>query len=327
MSGKLPVFTHSQMIGNRSASILKSIMQKFCAFPEIDQSQDLGIDFIGTVILKNHPTDYNFNAQCKGTDNIEIKLNADKTIFSYSIKVTTINYWKQKKDTTFLFIVDEINAQIYWGTPLKEIENIDLSAQDSYTFHIPKSNCLNNKTKELPESFIYEIIRYYANFSGNAIKNFDRLQSNMGIIHDPGKMLELMSILEKNFKEVEIKYKETINLLIEKIKFDLERSLCYCNELEQMDDIVRVYCPNGVFNTPFSTGKRNLTINEFRGVIDNLVKSNNVSYKELYELSKEVSEFRGNFLGFLREMVYEDMPFSNHDNIDQEFMSWQNERR
>lgn len=135
MGEKLPKYTKNQQIGNRSATILKSVMQKYCIFPDIEQSQDLGIDFIGTVINDGTPTEYNFNAQCKGTDNSEVKLNADGTVFAYPIKVSTINYWKQKKDVTFLFLVDERNEQIYWTAPLKEIENKDLSAQDTYTFH------------------------------------------------------------------------------------------------------------------------------------------------------------------------------------------------
>ena len=94
MGEKLPIITKNQQVGNRSAAILKSVMQKFCIFPELDQSQDLGIDFIGTVIKDVFPTEYNFNAQCKGTDDIEIKLKADGTTFKYPIKVSTINYWK-----------------------------------------------------------------------------------------------------------------------------------------------------------------------------------------------------------------------------------------
>ena len=35
----------------------------------------------------------------------EILFNS-KTEFTYSIKTQTINYWRQKKDVTFLFLVD-----------------------------------------------------------------------------------------------------------------------------------------------------------------------------------------------------------------------------
>ena len=47
---------------------------------------------------------------------------------------------------TFLLLVDERNEQIYWTAPLKEIENKDLSAQDIYTFHVPKINCLDKNS-------------------------------------------------------------------------------------------------------------------------------------------------------------------------------------
>ena len=60
MGDKLPKYTRNQQIGNRSASILKSVMQRFCIFTELDQSQDLGIDFIETFINNSYPTTYNF---------------------------------------------------------------------------------------------------------------------------------------------------------------------------------------------------------------------------------------------------------------------------
>lgn len=176
MDDKLPKYTKNQQVGNRSATILKAVMQKFCIFTELDQSQDLGIDFIGTVINNSYPTTYNFYAQCKGTDNIDVKLNSTGTIFSYSIDVKTINYWKQKKDITFLFLVDERNEVVYWSAPLHEIENKDILNQDSYSFHIPKINCISQSSSELSEDFIFEIIRYYANFSDELINQLGKIQ-------------------------------------------------------------------------------------------------------------------------------------------------------
>lgn len=41
-----------------------------------------------------------------------------------------------------------------------------------------------------------------------------------------------------------------------------------------------------------------------------MVESDTISYEKLYQLSKEIYEIRCNILGFLREMVYEDMPFT-----------------
>lgn len=326
MNKNLPQYTKNQQVGNRSATILKSIMQKFCVFSDIDQSQDLGIDFIGTVIKDNFPTDYNFNVQCKGTDNIEVKLNVKGTLFSYPIKVSTINYWKQKKDVTFIFLVDESNEQVYWTSPLKEIENKDLSDQDTYTVHIPKDNCLNRNDEVLPESFIFEIIRYYANFSETIIRQLDKVQDYSEYNESGKNIIELMDILEQNFIKVDTKYRETISKLINKIKFDLKRSMHYCYQLDQMDEIVRYYCPEGIFNTPFGTGKEKSTIREFEKRIHSLISREDITYKELFELSREVFEFRGDFLGFLREMMYEDDPFNNHDGIDEEFSEWCRER-
>lgn len=322
MEEKLPMYSESQQVGNRSATILKSVMQKFCIFTELDQSQDLGIDCIGTVISNHFPTEYNFNAQCKGTDNIDIKLNAEGTFFSYPIKVNTINYWKQKKDVTFLFLVNEQNEQVYWTAPLKEIDNKDISTQDTYTFHISVENCLDRNSIVIPEAFVFEIIRYYADFSENIIKQLDRIQEFSAHTNSREDMLKLMEILERNFNRVDDKYRETINKLIEKINFDLERSVDYCCTLDQMDDIVRIYCPQGIFNTPFGTGTGVKTIKECKLKINELISRESITYKELFDLSKEISELRGNLLGFYREMVYEDMPMSNHDAIEEEFEAW-----
>lgn len=327
MEDKLPKYTKNQQVGNRSATILKSVMQKFCIFTEIDQSQDLGIDFMGTVINNSYPTTYNFYAQCKGTDNIAVKLNSAGTAFSYSIDTKTINFWKQKKDTTFLFLVDEKNEYVYWCSPLHEIEGKDIINQNSYSFHIYKKNCISRNSSKLSEDFIFEIIRYYANFSEGLTNQLLKIQELSADISSQSHILELMEVLEQNFKNVSEKYQETINKLICRIKFDLERSLNYCCTLDQMEDIVRVYCPKGIFYTPFGTGTGSKTISECEQKINALISRKDATYKELYTLSKEIFELRGNLLGFLREMVYEDMPFSTHDDIDAEFEAWLKEAK
>lgn len=70
---KLPIYTKNQQKGNQSASLLKSILQKFCILNEIGQEQDVGIDFTGIVLKDSRPSDLCFNVQCKGTDEIENK--------------------------------------------------------------------------------------------------------------------------------------------------------------------------------------------------------------------------------------------------------------
>lgn len=322
MKEQLPKYTKNQAIGNRSATVLKAIMQKHCLFTDVDQEQDLGIDFIGTVLKGEYPSDKNFNAQCKGSDDVDLKLNATGTEFCYPIKVSTLNYWKQKRDVTFLFLVDEENECVYWTAPLNEIEGKDISEQKSFTCHIPKTNIINSKTSELPESFSFEIIRYYANYAEPIIRQLNNITKDLSSNIEYKNMLELMNTLERNFKAVEQKHKEVMDGLIKKIKSDLSRIFYYCQQLDYMTEVVNTYCPNGIYATPFGDGKGMQTVHECKEKIDSLIQNADVSYEELFELSKEVFELKGNYLGFYREMVYEDNPFGNHDDIEKEFDSW-----
>ncbi|MGN0727571.1 MAG: hypothetical protein ACI4LL_05400, partial [Anaerovoracaceae bacterium] len=102
---------------------------------------------------------------------------------------------------------------------------------------------------------------------------------------------------------------------------DLKCTLNYCVRLDQMDDVVRQYCPNGIYNTKFSIGANKKTIKECKLELEQYAESGTISYEKLYEFSKEIHEIRRNVLGFLREMVYEDMPFTNHPDIDNECIS------
>ena len=317
MREKLPTFTVNQSVGNRAASELQTVMKKFSVFQEIDTSQDLGIDFIGTIIENCHPTKYNFNAQCKGTDDSEVKMNAGKTEFTYSIKTQTINYWRQKKDVTFLFLVDIKKEIIFWTAPLREVENRDLSKQDSVTIHIPVNNLITSKTDCLSSNFKFEIIRYYACFGQDIVSQLKQIQ-HINDNNDIANMLELMGVLEKNMMLVKNKYDEIINELNNKIEEDLKCTINYCVMLDQMDDVVRRYCPNGIFNAKFSGGANEKTIEECKIELEKYVESDTISYEKLYELSKEIYEIRRNVLAFLREMVYEDMPFTKHPDIDEE---------
>ncbi|MGL5685367.1 MAG: hypothetical protein ACRCXQ_06220 [Vagococcus fluvialis] len=81
----LPKFTKNQRTGVTASSLLKSIMSRFSLINEIEQSQDVGL-----------------------------YLSSNKDIFDYSIKTSTINYWRQKNDPTFLFFVDIEDEVLYW---------------------------------------------------------------------------------------------------------------------------------------------------------------------------------------------------------------------
>lgn len=316
MKDKLPKFTPAQMVGNRAASVLQAVMQKFCIFEEISANQDLGIDFMGTILENSLPTKYNFNVQCKGTEDSGVKMNADKSKFVYSIKTTTINYWKQKKDVTFLFLVDIKKEVIFWSSPLKEIDNRDLSKQDSVTIHIPLNNIISSKSICLSSDFKFEIIRYYACFAQGVVsqlQNIRQMKDNNEISH----MLELVKVLEANMLLVQNEYNELISELRNKITEDLNSTYSYWCILNTID-IVKKYCPKGIFDASFSNKKGGKTLGECEIKLESYVNNNTISHEKLYELSKEVFEIRKNVLAFLREMAYEDCPYMNHTDIDEE---------
>lgn len=186
--------------------------------------------------------------------------------------------------------------------------------------HIPVDNCISSKTDCLSSNFKFEIIRYYACFGQDIVSQLEQIQ-HINDNNDITNMLELMAVLEKNMMLVKNKYDKIISELNNKIEEDLKCTLNYCVRLDQMDDVVRRYCPNGIFNTKFSTGANQKTIKECKLELEQYAESGTISYEKLYELSKEIYEIRRNVLGFLREMVYEDMPFTNHSDIDKECIS------
>ena len=322
---QLPKMTNNQILGNRSASLLKEIMMKFCSFPEIEQNQDLGIDFIGTVIVNGVPTRLNFNAQCKGIDEIEKKYCETSDCYTYQIKVSTINYWIQKNDVTFLFLVDSGNDVIYWSAPLKEVKGKSLDCQTEYTFHIPRSNIIRRIDDELPELFIFEIISYSANFAPRVCEQMQRVAegSDDGITKIyMTHIFDMMKDLEENFRIVCKKYEETAKAIRDNIQNDLCKSINACTQLDQIDDIVRTYCVNGVFEEPFDAGNGKKTIKDLENEFEALTKKDDIDYIQLSNFYKQLFEYKGNIIGYLREMIYEDDPFNEHKDIEDEFNTW-----
>lgn len=321
MNRKLPKYPNNKHVGNIAASMLQSILQRFCIFSTISEEHDIGIDFNGTVLDGEKPTMYNFNAQCKGTKNTDCKLNLSGTDFSYSIKVSTINYWKQKKDPTFLFLVDLQKRNAYWVAPLHQLEEKAIDNQDFVTIHISKRDCLNYDTSCLPQKFIYEIVRYYACFYSGIETQLKALQSGSLDINNEKYLVDIADVLEENADLTESEINKIRSKIIKKIKLDIRKSINYCFQLDHMDEVpsVRKYCPEGIFDTKFLTysdGEK--TIREYEDEINLLLKKKNISLKELIKLSRNLYEFKTNILIFLREMVNEDMPFTYNKYIEDE---------
>lgn len=157
---KLPKYKDTKNVENIAADVLKSVIQKFSIVNPHDESIDLGIDMRAQIIQNSLPTEYFFNIQSKGTDN----LNISEDYFTRQIQVSTVNYWLQQNDTTFLFLVDINTQNCYWVNPINELlEKIDsIQTNDSVSIRIPRENCINHNTSELPEEFIQNIILYTA---------------------------------------------------------------------------------------------------------------------------------------------------------------------
>ncbi len=318
MCNELPTYTNNQKDGNRAASILKSIMLGFCLFDEIDQSQDLGTDFCGVVLNNNHPTTYRFNAQCKGTNRINNKSNT-RNEFTWKIKVSTVNFWKQSKDPTFLFLVDEKEKRAYWTVPLHELEKRKISNQKNITFHISKDNCLDMNTKKLPEKFIFEIIRYYAQFASDAEEHLKNIEEAPNEITNERNLVELANIIDQNVNII-LEYRNKIKLnIIERIKQDIQSSIDYCYKIDQIDRAITTkYFEDGsIFSTHFSAGDGGeKTIKEWRIEAKQILNNNSVPVGELYKESRNLFRLRENILFFLRELINEDMPFTPHSEIE-----------
>lgn len=318
---KLPIVTKNQQKGNQSATLLKGILQNFCIVNEIRQEDDIGIDATGIVLRDNKPSDLCFNIQSKGTDEIENKKLTSNLEYSYSIKVETINYWKQKKDVTFLFLVDATNNKAYWVDAIEYLKGKDISNQNSVTIHIPQNQVISSNTKELPYDFIFSIIRYYSNFAPYINEQLKLIQNSIEKFDVGKKLIEIFDILNKNIIEVNNTYKETIQKILDKIEYDFGKSLYYAHKLDQMDDIVRIYCVNGVFNDS-SMGYDGKSLKVIMQEVNDLTNKEIDKIDDLEKLlmlSQKIEEAKGNIMGFYREMAYEDYPMVDHSEIENDF--------
>lgn len=322
MDNNLPVFTHNQQVGNRSASILKSIMQKFCIFNDVGQEQDLGIDFTGIVLENNKTTYLCFNAQCKGTEDICKKKLLSGNEFTYSIKVSTINYWKQKKDITLLFLVDASNNDVYWLDVLDYIKEIESSQMESVSIRIPECNKINSNMTELPEEFKRAILLYYCNFAEHVKEQLYTVQELIKGNKSVAELSEILYVLQENINKTTVEYKKTILEVLAKIQYNFGKAMYFASQLNQMDDVVRaLYCPNGVYNDFKENG---FSVKEYIDIVKNLISDTDFNeyekVKKLFYFLRQIELLRINITYFYREMIYEDCPWLEHSDVEDEII-------
>ena len=88
-----------------------------------------------------------------------------------------------------------------------------------------------------------------------------------------------------------------------------------------MDEIVRIYCPNGVFNDcslGYDGKSLENIMQEIKALQDKKLEQIN-DLEELLKLSKKIENVEGNVLVFYREMAYEDDPLGDHSDIENDY--------
>ena len=266
---KIPKYAHNKQIGNIAADTLKSILQKFAIVNPHDESIDLGIDMRGQIVENEIPQEQFFNIQCKGTD--EADITSSTLYLTIQIKVSTINYWNQQNEVTFLFLVDNSTQNCYWCNPLEQIESrIDeIQEQDKVNIRVPIENCINKQTLKLPSNFINDITLY-------VVKKMNRLSDMMHKIKnsiidrhdlDISSSFEILSILVKETDKIKKDYYEIADIIINNIKLNLQKSYDIYHQLDCIPE-ARRYCPNGVFYDKGFSGKSNKSIIDLKEEAD-----------------------------------------------------------
>lgn len=320
--GKLPTYSNEKQTGNIATDILKSVLQKFAIVNVHDESIDLGIDMRAQVVDKKVPKQLFFNIQSKGKEKVDIT-DLKNNCFKIQIKITTVNYWFQQNETTFLFVVDSETGNCYWCNAILQLmpRITEIQKNDTVVINIPLNNCLNSSSKRLPKEFINCIILYSVH---NISKISDVTNKINNVIYgndalDIELSFQILSILMKEIDKIENDYNEIAGTLIQNIKFGLSNSIEYFIEVDQIS-LSRHYCQEGVFFSKDFSGS-NKSINQLQKEANDLIANfenhpRNVEIlKSLEIIYRDIEEIMCNAIGFLYEMVCEDDPFNDHSEL------------
>lgn len=146
MENKLPQQNENQRRGMQAEDILSTVLSKFSFVNRIDNSVDIGVDFICEYRSNDKPTGKLFNVQCKALP-INFDIKSYNTI-EYSIKVKTARYWLQLPNITLLMVVDPTNGNVYWTNPIEHLisRDDDWRAQETIQLKVQVNtefNCFN----------------------------------------------------------------------------------------------------------------------------------------------------------------------------------------
>ncbi|MBT2624766.1 DUF4365 domain-containing protein [Bacillus sp. ISL-32] len=307
---KLPKYDVNKQTGNIAADILKASLQRFAIINPHEESIDLGIDMRGQIVKNGVPKDQFFNIQCKGTACLDIESTED--YFTKQISVTTVNYWNQQNDTTFLFLVDNVTENCYWCNPIIDLNKkiSKIQEQGTVNIKIPKTNLINKQTTELPKEFIHSILLYAANHLNKASLLLNKFSSAL----ETNESLDLdfsIQLLQNSFpsiEEIQEKYRKIIDHLIQEIKDSWSESREYMIKLFH-NLPARNWVPNFQTSTDFlRSGK---SYNDLKQEVNSIIidlESNKLTVsrleeEDLKESYKEFLEYQINLLAFLYERV------------------------
>ena len=152
LSADLPKESDSQRIGRMAGKCFEANSPNSWALTSIDGDCDFGYDYQVQVIEKGLAKDV-FRTQLKGTE--APTLNADRSTFSLTIKVSTANYYARAIEPVLLVLCDlSVDPNIPKNCPLYFLwihddlrrlrEAGTRDGQQSVTLHVPKANKLDD---------------------------------------------------------------------------------------------------------------------------------------------------------------------------------------
>ena len=318
---KLPIYSSNKKKGNLAADYLKRVISSFAIVNVVDEAVDLGIDMRAQLIEGTSPQGLFFNIQCKGKDEVDNTVEK-QGYFTVPIKVTTLNYWRQQNDVTFLFVVDNEKNKCYWCNPIKQIES-DIENQETVVIKVYLKKSIDLYTKECPQTIIQDIVLYMANQLEHINDKLEEIEVGLTIGGkiDTETSIELLKRIVLLANKTVEKYESICKALIDNIKKQFNEAYNYALELEVLDaTIVKRWCKNGVFyDKGFTRSKKSLK--ELQEEIRDLVikyeneKDNIELLDRLKQYDYEVEDLLRNIGAFLYEMACEDNPFGNHDEL------------
>jgi len=151
-NNNLPKRTKAQKLGESSADTFSCTFTEFCNVIPVPQSRDLGIDFKCEVMKGEYPTGLEFNAQCKGRNEVDDR----SSLLSVQVQVTTINYWLSQRSPTFLFVYDRQSENFFWCFPSAYVLSVprEWQSQKSVSIPVPVSSHFSRSITQIPPDLL-----------------------------------------------------------------------------------------------------------------------------------------------------------------------------